>query len=202
MLNIKNIKLLLFFYYISVCSLISQSEINTHLFNFGVHRDPVNLIVPNPCDLISPLEIQKVLALVEQNVLTKAANNPGDVKVKSCFYKWDDPSTPHAGMLLQIMTNPVYNDSPEYISSMIQSKLTDGETIPGSKNKLVFKELMIGKVKVIYAKENSKVFWNIGDNYLLTLAFNITNLTESKLVDFANQIVPVVNKNLLAVLLK
>ena len=202
MLNIKKLKLLSFFFYSSICSLFSQSEINAHLFNFGVHRDPINLYVPNPCDLISALEIQTLLSLAEQSVLTKAANNPGDVKVKSCFYKWDDPSTPHAGMLLQIMTNPVYEDSPEYISNMMQSKLTQGETIPGSKNKLVFKESMIGKVKVIYAKENSKIFWNIGDNYLLTLAFNITNLSETKLLDLANKIVPVVNKNLLAALLK
>lgn len=200
---IKNRLILIHFFFCSLMYNINgQQSINARLFDFGIHRNPKDLFVPKACDLISAQDVQLILGLASQNVQIKSADNPGVVKVKSCFYKWEDPSTPHAGMLLQIMTNPVYDDSPEYVSDMMASKLADGETSPGAKNKAVFKETMIGKVKVIYAKENSRVYWNIGDNYLFMLAFNITNLDETKMLEMANKIVPIVNKNLLGELLK
>jgi hypothetical protein len=185
---------------ISFQNIDAQSSINTRIFNFGVHRNPTELLLPNACDLITPDEVKSVLGVTEVNI--KSTGNPGDVKASNCFFKWEDPATPHAGMLLQVMTNPLYDDNPEYISYLVESKLTEGESVQGSRKNLLFKETMVGKVKVVYAIENGRVYWNVGDNYLFMLTFNIAGLQTERMLDIARQLIPSVNKNLLGKLLE
>lgn len=185
---------------ISFQNIDAQSSINTRIFNFGVHRNPTELLLPNACDLITPDEVKSVLGVTEVNI--KSTGNPGDVKASNCFFKWEDPATPHAGMLLQVMTNPLYDDNPEYISYLVESKLTEGESVQGSRKNLLFKETMVGKVKVVYAIENGRVYWNVGDNYLFMLTFNITGLQTERMLDIARKLIPSVNKNLLGKLLE
>lgn len=185
---------------ISFQNIDAQSSINTRIFNFGVHRNPTELLLPNACDLITPDEVKSVLGVTEVNI--KSTGNPGDVKASNCFFKWEDPATPHAGMLLQVMTNPLYDDNPEYISYLVESKLTEGESVQGSRKNLLFKETMVGKVKVVYAIENGRVYWNVGDNYLFMLTFNIAGLQTERMLDIARKLIPSVNKNLLGKLLE
>ncbi|MBK8626824.1 MAG: hypothetical protein IPN86_15045 [Saprospiraceae bacterium] len=194
-LYIQSILIVFFTGYIS-----AQSGINTRVFNFGVHRNPTELLLPKACELISLDEIQSALGV--KDIQVKSTGNPGDVKVSNCFFKWEDPAMPYTGMLLQVMTNPLYDDNPEYISYLIESKLTEGESEQGSTKNLLFKEAMVGKVKVVYAIENGRVYWNIGDNYLFMLTFNIAGLKTEKMLTIAQKLIPVINKNLLGKLLE
>jgi hypothetical protein len=184
----------------SQIDITAQSAINTRIFNFGVHRNPTDLILPIACDLISLDEVKACLSVADIQV--KSTGNPGDVKVSNCFFKWEDPATPYAGMLLQVMTNPIYDDNPEYISYLVESKLTEGEAVQGGSRNVLFKETMVGRVKVVYAIENARLYWNVGDNYLFMLSFNIAGLQEERMLAMAKKLVPVINKNILGKLLE
>lgn len=199
MIRFRLLSFLLFISFVSI-DVVAQSGINTRVFNFGVHRNPSDLILPKACDLVTMDEVKSALGVTD--IQMKSTGNPGDVKASNCFFKWEDPATPHAGMLLQLMTNPSYDDNPEYISYLVESKITEGESVQGSRKNLIFKEGMIGKVKIVYAAENGRVYWNVGDNYLFMLTFNIAGLKEDRMLDIARKLVPSVNKNLLAKLLE
>ena len=65
-----------------------------------------------------------------------------------------------------------------------------------------FKEKNVGKLKVAYSVEGSRVYWNIGNNYAISLSFNMLGLNEPQLVKIIDQLIPTFNKNLLAKLLE
>ncbi|MBK6497909.1 MAG: hypothetical protein IPG00_06960 [Saprospiraceae bacterium] len=53
-----------------------------------------------------------------------------------------------------------------------------------------------------YSVEGSRVYWNIGNNYAISLSFNMLGLNEPQLVKIIDQLIPTFNKNLLAKLLE
>lgn len=70
----------------------------------------------------------------------------------------------------------------------------------GQKEKIKFKEAYIGKVKIVYSKDN--VYWNIGSNYQFFLAFNLPKITEEQLLKYCHEMIPSINNQLLFKLLE
>jgi hypothetical protein len=157
--------------------------------------DPTTLTIPNACEMISESTLQTILNITGSSVNIKEANDPGNKSAKSCFFKWDSADTPNAGILVQILTNPVYSDYPQYISNYVSSKLTEGETVLGSDKATKFNKFTAGGVNGAYSFDQSRFYWNLGNNYLFMLAFNVSTLSEEKMVKVAEQIVVEVNKN-------
>ncbi len=157
--------------------------------------DPKDLKIPSACEMIGETEIQKILNLAGAPVNIKEADDPGNMTTRSCFFKWDDANTPNAGILIQILTNPVYSEYPEYVSKFVTSKLTDGETMMGSDNPSVFKKFKSGNTVGAYSFEQGKFYWNLNNDYLFMLVYNVSTLSEEKMVKSAEAIVAEVNKN-------
>ena len=158
-------------------------------------KDPKDLKIPSACEMIGEAEIQKILSIAGASVNIKEADDPGNLTTRSCFFKWDDPATPNAGILIQILTNPVYSEYPEYISKFVSSKLTDGETVMGNDNPSIFKKFKSGNTVGAYSFEQGKAYWNLNNDYLFMLAFNVSTLKEDQLVKATEAIVAEVNKN-------
>jgi len=158
-------------------------------------KDPKDLTIPSACEMIGEPEIQKILNISGIYVDIKEADDPGNLTTKSCFFKWNDPNTPNAGILIQILTNPVYDEYPEYISKFVSSKLTDGETLMGNDNPSRFKKFKSGNTVGAYSFEQGKFYWNHNNDYLFMLAFNVSTLTNDQMVKSAEAIVAEVNKN-------
>jgi hypothetical protein len=158
-------------------------------------KDPKDLKIPSACEMIGEAEIQKILNIAGASVNIKEADDPGNMTTRSCFFKWDDPATPNAGILIQILTNPVYSEYPEYISKFVSSKLTDGETMMGSDKPSIFKKFKSGNTIGAYSFEQGKAYWNLNNDYLFMLAFNVSTLSEDKMLQAAEAIVAEVNKN-------
>ena len=55
------------------------------------------------------------------------------------LFKWDEPHVDNGGMFIQVSTNPVYDEFPEYITTYIATKLKEGEMTMGSSTPTVFK---------------------------------------------------------------
>jgi hypothetical protein len=169
-------------------------------FNFGLAVDPVNLEIFDPCQLLPADKVGAALQMLPEYLSVKPVGNLGDVKAKSCFYKWEDADMPNTGMLLKLMTNPVYDDSPDFLLMTLNSKAQNGEFVPGQKEKVKYKEAYIGKVKVVYSTHN--VYWNIGNNYQFFMAFNLPKITEEQMLKFCHDLIPHINNQMIFKLLE
>ncbi|MBC7884971.1 MAG: hypothetical protein H7X99_05815 [Saprospiraceae bacterium] len=155
--------------------------------------DPTKLKIPNACEMVTEAQLQAILNITG-TVNIKEANDPGNVNAKSCFYKWDDLATPNAGILIQIMTNPVYSEFPDYVSKFVAAKLTEGETVLGSDTPSTYKKFEAGGIVGSYSFDQSRFYWSLGNDFLFMLALNVTTLDEPKMVKAAEKIIEEVNK--------
>lgn len=156
--------------------------------------DPKTLTVPNAVDMITVAEVQDILD-TNSPVNAKESNDPTNDKSKSCFFKWDDPNTPNAGILIQVMANPVFEDYPQYISTFVSSKLKEGEMVIGQDAPITYKEFDANGKPGAYSFQQARFYWAGDNDYLFMLAFNVSTLSESKMVKAAEKIAKIVNKN-------
>lgn len=161
--------------------------------------DPSQLNIPDACAMISDAQLKSILSITAPAPLDiKPANDPSNTSAKSCFFKWEDLSTPNAGVLIQIMTNPVYDEYPEYISNYVSSKLTEGETVLGSDAATRYKKFSSGDVVGAYSFDQSRFYWSFGNDYLFMLAFNVSTLSEDKMLAAAKSIISEIQTNFAA----
>ena len=157
---------------------------------------PDSLKLPSACELISEATVKKLLKINQQTLLNiKDSSNPEQKRVKSCFFRWDDPSLNFPGIMLQVTTNEVFEEKQDFIPGMIQTLLNDGsmEVDANSPNK--FKKFMVGDITGAYSYKMSRFHWNLGTNYGFLLAFNVP-LSENDMVDIAEEVAREVNETL------
>lgn len=157
--------------------------------------DPKELSLPDACSMITDVKIKEIFNLKEVTININTASNPENQGSKSCFFKWDDLDTPNAGILIQLQTNPIYGEYNEYISQFVKSKLTDGETMLGDDKPMIYKKFEAGTLEGAYSFQQAKFYWNIGNNYLVMLAMNISTLSEDKMLKAAEKIAIQINSN-------
>jgi hypothetical protein len=160
----------------------------------GAPTDPEKLLVPSACSLISEERLNQILKLnnIALNIIDPDSTN---VKSRSCFFKWDDASEPNAGIFLQIQTNPVYSDYPQYISGYVTAKLNEGEMMLGDEQPTKFERFNAGNANGAWSYKLGRFYWNAGNDYLFMLAFNLPSLSEENMKRIGSQIVEEVAKN-------
>jgi len=188
-------------FFISICLVSTTYSQTKDIFNFTKLIHPDSIVLPSPCNLLSLNIAADALGIIEDNISQKFTRGLGDSYSLSCFYKWEEPTTPNAGMLLQVIKNG-YPENSDFISKSFQSKFTQGEFVQHLDRKILYKKHKIGKLEIAYNPETYAAFWHIGDNYMFHLIFNLNTLNEDKFLKIINQVVPEVNKNMLAHLLK
>lgn len=156
--------------------------------------DPKTLNVPKACELISAAQVQDILG-TKSPVNLKESNDPNNDKTKSCFFKWDDANTANAGILIQVMTNPVFDDYPQYISTFIDTKLKEGEMMMGQDTPIKYGKFDADGKPGAYSFQQARFYWAGDNNYLFMLAFNVSTLSEGNMVDAAEEIAEIINEN-------
>ncbi len=157
--------------------------------------DPKKLSIPDACQMISDVKLKEILKITNSAVNLKDATDPQSSNAKSCFFKWDDDNTPNAGILIQLQTNPVFDEYNEYISKFVSTKLSEGETTLGDDKPTKYLKFNAGGVNGVYSFQQARFYWNFGDNYLVMLAMNISTLNETQMVNVAEKIAEEINKN-------
>lgn len=160
--------------------------------------DPEKLTIPNACEMITEEKLKAIMKTAGISVRIKEANDPKNPKSKSCFFQWDDPNTPNAGILIQIQTNQVYADYPQYISNFVAAKLSEGETVLGQDKPVKYKKFAAGETVGAYCHEQSRFYWSLGNDYLFMLAMNLSTLGDSDMRSLGEKIVTEINNNFAA----
>ena len=170
------------------------------VFNFAEWVHPDSIVLPSPCDIMPLSSFSGILEIDENNIDQKFTGGNLGGHSLSCFYKWPDPSTPHAGMLFQIIKNGV-PENKDFLSRTFQSKVSDGEFIQHLNKKVPFQTYKVGQVDIIYNPVTYSAYWHIGDNYMFHIIFNLNTLDQEKLLSLLNEMVPEINRNMLSHLL-
>lgn len=186
---------------VALCLVVYMQAQKTSIFNFAEWVHPDSILLPQPCETLPLSALSQVIEIDDSLIEQKTAGLKSGNYSLSCFYKWNDPSTPHAGMLFQIMKNGV-PENKDFISRTYQSKIIEGEFIQHLDKKVTFKKHSVGKVDIIYNPVTHSAYWHIGDNYMFHLIFNLHSLNEDKFLYYLDNLVPEINKNMLLRLLE
>ncbi len=150
--------------------------------------------LPDACTLLSESKIASLLNLDKNSLEVKDGSNPQNLFSKSCFYKWEDEGVKNAGIMIQVMTNPVEDEAPEYLSIYISSKKTRGEQSMDSDKPFIYKDFVGIGDDGAYSYEMHKYMWRKGNDYSFLLAFNAV-LTEKEELEIAKKLAVEVMKN-------
>ncbi len=160
--------------------------------------DPATLKLPKACSMISPEKVQEILN-TPSSVTTKESVDPSESNTQqACFFRWEDPNTSNAAILIQIMTNQVYEEYPTYIAGYVENKLKEGESMMGQDDLIEYKPFKVGNKTGAYSFQQGRFYWSGGGNYLFMLAFNVSTLSEAKMVSTAQKIIGEIHKNFAA----
>lgn len=156
--------------------------------------NPANLKVPSSCSLITIDWLKENLSLQDKDITIKDASDPTKKDYTSCFFRWENsPTEPDAGILVQAMINPVYDEFPEWVTKFISAKITEGENVMGGEAPVKYKPFNAG-VEGAYSYEMKRFYWRNDDRFLYMLAFNLLD-NETTMVAKAEKIVAEINKN-------
>lgn len=180
----------------------TQSYLSGNTFDFGKIVNPDLLRIPNPKDVVTLSNVASILKVPEDKLSPRSSKNNANNNVKSTFFTIINEESTYNGMIFQISTNPVYIEAPTFISFSLDSKLEQGEYESATNRKMIYKEGFTGKIRYVYSVDIGRIYWNIGDNYLMMLGFNGTLQNEDEVINAANLMIPDITKNFLAKLLE
>lgn len=147
-------------------NLVEGMDINTVLANKSE-------LLPNMCELVPKSYIAEVLGLEEGDLTPRnsspAGSNPNH---KTCFFKWNDPNFPNSGIMMQAMKNPMTDEFPEYITTFIESKRTNGENTMTDEVTFYYKDFKGLGNDGVYNSDLGKYYWRFSDQVIFFLAFN------------------------------
>lgn len=172
----------------------NSEDSSLELVTAGPPADPSTLKIPSSCSMITSAEVKEILN-AKSNVTVKDATDPTNTFSKSCFFRWDDVDSPNAGIMIQIQTNSVFGDYPEYVTNYIASKLENGEMVMGDDKPLMFSKFDVNGRPGAYSYQQARFYWTIDNNYIFTLFFNVSTLKEKDMVKAAKKIIEKVNSN-------
>jgi len=150
---------------------------------------PQVIVLPKACELLSADSISDIFGVAKSALMILDPPVVGEEGVSSCFFKWADASTPHGGIFVQLMKNPAFDSYPDYISSFIDDKLAQGESMPGRPGKFQYTEMEAGGVRIAWCFEQSRFYWNLGRNHLCMLAFNLPSMGREEMEAKARRII-------------
>ena len=162
----------------------------------STYRHDPNVALPDACTLLKRESVANQFG-VELRYINVIDGNPEGEESRSCFYKWDDPDYPNAGILVQIQSNPMVEEVPDWPAYAVANKRTTGETIMGDAAPTIYKLWPGVGTDASYSYELGKYYWRIKNDLVIMLAYNM-DITEDKQKETAYNFAQEVMDNLSA----
>jgi len=138
-------------------------------------------ILPDMCSIIPAALIAEISGIEESSILVKDGSHPSNSFSRACFFKWEAPNEVNPGIMVQALSNPVKNESPDYLELFINSKLQSGEQAFDSDSKVKFQPFTEYGDHGAYSYEMHKYIWRRGHKIAFTIAFNNTMSEQAEL---------------------
>ncbi len=158
--------------YLSGCAESQTGPIGQNIDMEALLEKRDGKLLPDACSIVPTEEIAEILGLNSNQIIVRNST-PRDANPthSSCFFKWDDPSYPNSGILIQAIRNPNEIEYPDYVVQWIESTKTMGEQgIEGSP--IYFEDFQGYGDDGSYSLEAGKFYWRLGSKIYFVLAFN------------------------------
>lgn len=147
--------------------------------------------LPDACSLLDTKTIGELFNVNPVFISAVDGNPEGNKREHSaCFFKWDDPNYPNAGILIQLQSNTKemkQEGYDEWMAYSVANKRTTGETMMGESEPHIFNLFPNVGSDGSYNYEIGKYYWRIDNDLLIMLAYNMQSLdiTEEKQLESA-----------------
>jgi len=81
----------------------------------------------NPCNFMDEAFVSSVVDIPAQDVSIKSGGDGSTVPAKSCFFKWQGGEVANAGLMVQVLGNPIPDEFPNWAFFFIDNKKARGE---------------------------------------------------------------------------
>lgn len=149
--------------------------------------------IPNSCELLSEAFIAKVVNVDPGYIAVKDGSGKSGTQ-KSCFFRWEHEGTPNSGVLVQVQTNPVPDDFPEWAKYYISAKKKDGDKAPDGSATFIYKDFPGFGQDGAYSFGLGRYYWRTADDYLCMIAFNLES-NEAQQLAWAKELAAEVVRN-------
>ena len=161
-------------------------------FREGMQSAVIRL--PEPCGLLSDAFIANVIGVDKDAITLKDGSNPATPYARSCFFRWEHKGTPNSGVLIQVQSNPVPNEFPEWAPYYLQAKRNQGEKTADGAYTFKYKNLEGMGVDGAYSFDLHRYIWRDAKDYVYMVAFNLP-ATESEEMTWAKKLGKELMKN-------
>lgn len=136
--------------------------------------------IPDPCTFVDAKYLAKKLGASEGHVTKKHGKLvPGAEKhSSSCFWKWNN-----GGLMIQISTNPMPEEVPNYISKVLTSKKSFGDSNPDNESNSKFINFSGPGTINIKHQESGRYYVSKGDDYMIMIMFQGKKKNYDKIVN-------------------
>lgn len=145
------------------------------------------LSLPDACSLVTDAEMASYIGVNVGEVEVKDGSGANATTSRSCFFKWEDSGVPNAGVMVQVMKNPVQDDVPEYLELYIENKKKSGEKSFQDDKSYKYEDFPGYGDAGAYSYPLHKYTWRIGRDYAFLIAFN-ANFSKSQEMDIAKKV--------------
>jgi len=152
--------------------------------------------VPNACQLVSDEFIAKTVGVNVQAINVKDGSSPASSHARACFFRWDHDGIPNSGVMIQIQTNPLPEEIPDWASYYIQAKLNSGDVKPDGSGTFKYKRLEGVGVTGAYNYDMHQYLFRTKDGKVVGVAFNLHDANEKKEIAWSKVLANEVIKNL------
>lgn len=146
--------------------------------------------LPDACSLLNAAQVGTQIGKDITEIQTKDGSNAQSKNSRACFFRFEHDGDPNAGVLVQVLGNPLPEEFPDWAKSFITSKKETGEKAfagGGGEIAYKYKDFPLG-VEGAYSHELSKYFWQTGDGRVYMLAFNMNTENEENITAWATEL--------------
>lgn len=143
--------------------------------------------LPRICDHINSAFISSITGITEDAMTIKTNQTGSGGSALGCFFKWEDPNVANAGTMVQVMTNPIPDEAPNFHEMFIKGKKINGEIDPQTGETVKYKDFPGYGDDGAYSSELSKYIFRDGNDYSYMIAFN-TDWDDAKELKMAKKI--------------
>ena len=124
------------------------------------------------CDLISEEFVAKTVGVERSLVKLKDGSSKTNLHARSCFYRWNHHGAANSGVLIQVSSNPMPEEFPDWASYYISAKKTQGDQNPDGSGSYRYKDFPDIGVDGGYNFNLSRYCWRSEQDHVFLVAFN------------------------------
>lgn len=153
--------------------------------------------IPKISSIVSAERVSQLVEVEVDKIKIKEVlnkKNPG--KLRSCFYKWVEAGNEDAGLFIQIQSNPIGEELPNWAEKYMESKYQSGEmSYPSDGKKYKYTKINNLGIEGAFCHELGKVIWRPDNDHIVSVVDNY-KVSDKKRINTAKAISQIINPQL------